>query len=139
MRPPSRSICSRHLARVRARYAEIFERVPDLPTIVAIASDQLDFSGSQDVPEATVDPSGRWASPTFRASPRACAGWKAGHVRALRSERARELMEQMLPMILGALAAQPQPDAAFGRFDAFISASARRRSDPLALSAQSRI
>ncbi len=110
-----------HLARVRARYAEIFERVPDLPTIVAIASDQLDFSGSQDVPEHTVRSLRALGFSNIPGIARSVRGWKAGHVRALRSERARELMEQMLPMILGALAAQPQPDAAFGRFDAFIS------------------
>jgi glutamate-ammonia-ligase adenylyltransferase len=42
-------------------------------------------------------------------------------VRALRSPRARELMEQVLPPLLAAFARQRQPDAAFARFDAFLS------------------
>jgi glutamate-ammonia-ligase adenylyltransferase len=42
-------------------------------------------------------------------------------VRALRSERARELMARMLRSVLAALGRQPQPDVAFGRFDEFLS------------------
>ncbi len=48
-------------------------------------------------------------------------GWQAGHVRALRSERARELMARMLPAVLAALGRQPLPDTAFSRFDALLS------------------
>ena len=51
----------------------------------------------------------------------AVRGWQAGHVRALRSARARELLAQMLPRMLAALARQPQPDAVFNRFDAFLA------------------
>ncbi|MGE0418392.1 MAG: glutamine-synthetase adenylyltransferase, partial [Acetobacteraceae bacterium] len=48
--------------------------------------------------------------------------WQAGHVRALRSMRARDLMTTMLPLILARLAAQPQPDETFNRFDRFLAA-----------------
>ena len=48
--------------------------------------------------------------------------WLAGHVRALRSARARDLMTIMLPSILAALGRQSHPDEAFNRFDRFISA-----------------
>ena len=51
----------------------------------------------------------------------AVRGWQAGHVRALRSARARELLAQMLPRMLAALARQPQPDTVFNRFDAFLA------------------
>jgi [glutamine synthetase] adenylyltransferase / [glutamine synthetase]-adenylyl-L-tyrosine phosphorylase len=47
--------------------------------------------------------------------------WQAGRPRALRSERARALLEPLLPRILAALGGQPQPDHAFSRFDAFIT------------------
>ena len=57
----------------------------------------------------------------------AVRGWQAGRVRALRSERARELMRAVLPALLAALARQPQPDAAFARFDASPRPPARRR------------
>jgi [glutamine synthetase] adenylyltransferase / [glutamine synthetase]-adenylyl-L-tyrosine phosphorylase len=42
-------------------------------------------------------------------------------VRAFRSQRARELMDHMLPALLAALGGQPHPDATFARFDSFIA------------------
>ncbi|MDR3524000.1 MAG: bifunctional [glutamine synthetase] adenylyltransferase/[glutamine synthetase]-adenylyl-L-tyrosine phosphorylase [Acetobacteraceae bacterium] len=48
------------------------------------------------------------------------AGWLAGRARALRSERARELLGTVLPSLLTALARQREPDAAFMRFARFI-------------------
>lgn len=47
----------------------------------------------------------------------ALEAWAAGRPRALRTARARELAEPMLPALLAALARQPEPDAAFTRFD----------------------
>ena len=47
--------------------------------------------------------------------------WMAGRPRALRSERSRALLDAVLPNILAAIAAQPQPDQTFARFDHFIS------------------
>ena len=47
--------------------------------------------------------------------------WMAGRPRALRSERSRTLLDALLPNILEAIAAQPQPDQSFARFDHFIT------------------
>ncbi|GAB0112909.1 bifunctional [glutamine synthetase] adenylyltransferase/[glutamine synthetase]-adenylyl-L-tyrosine phosphorylase [Acidisoma sp. C75] len=47
--------------------------------------------------------------------------WLSGRPRALRSERARALLDPLLPHILRSLAAQPQPDQAFAHFDAFVT------------------
>jgi len=47
--------------------------------------------------------------------------WANGDVPALRSERARELLESLRPSLLAALARQPEPDRAFTRFDTLIS------------------
>jgi glutamate-ammonia-ligase adenylyltransferase len=47
--------------------------------------------------------------------------WQAGRVRALRSDRARQLLAEMLPLLLAALAREPDPDVAFARFDALLS------------------
>ena len=47
--------------------------------------------------------------------------WSNGDLPALRSERARELLEALLPTLLGALARQPEPDRAFIHFDTMIS------------------
>lgn len=47
-------------------------------------------------------------------------GWRAGTPRAFRSERARALLERVLPNLLRALAAQRQPDIAFARADSLL-------------------
>ena len=82
---------------------------------------ELDFSGVDAAPEATVTALSAlgFASPDRIVA--AVRGWQAGHVRALRSARARELLAQLLPRMLAALARQPQPDTVFNRFDAFLA------------------
>ncbi len=103
-----------HMARVRARYAEVFETVPDRG-----GAEPLDLAGP-DLPEATV---ARLAEMGFRNAPGMIAtlrGWQAGRLRALRSPRARELMDSVMPALLAALATQADPDAAFNRFDAML-------------------
>jgi glutamate-ammonia-ligase adenylyltransferase len=47
--------------------------------------------------------------------------WSAGTIPALRSERARELLDQLLPQLLAALGRQQEPDRAFQNFDTLIS------------------
>jgi len=108
------------LARVRSHYAEVFESVPQALEEQAAAAPVLDFGG-EDVPEATlaVLRDMGFTEPARIAA--AVSGWKAGHVRAFRSERARGMMDPMLPVLLSALASQPHPDAAFARFDSFIA------------------
>ncbi|HVC61481.1 MAG TPA: bifunctional [glutamate--ammonia ligase]-adenylyl-L-tyrosine phosphorylase/[glutamate--ammonia-ligase] adenylyltransferase [Acetobacteraceae bacterium] len=108
------------LARVRARYAEVFEQVPQLLEGEAAAGPSLDFSGDG-VPEETLAALQGlgFAEPARIVD--AVRRWQAGHVRAFRSQRARELMDLMLPALLAALGRQPHPDATFARFDAFIA------------------
>ncbi len=110
----------RHLGQVRARYAEVFELVPDLPGTPPIAG-QLDFSGVDEASEATTASLRDLGFSDVGRITAAVRGWQAGRVRALRSERAREMMRRMLPGVLAALGRQPQPDVAFGRFDAMIA------------------
>ena len=107
----------RHLGRVVRRYAEVFERVPLPPAETA----DLDLSGADEAPPATL---GRLRGLGFAEPQRVVAalrGWQAGRVRALRSARARELLEGVLPGLLAALGRQREPDAAFARFDALVS------------------
>lgn len=47
--------------------------------------------------------------------------WSSGAMPALRSPRARELLEGLLPHMLAALGAQPEPDKAFAHFDTLLS------------------
>jgi len=108
------------LARVRARYADVFELVPDLLEGNGNGS-EYDFRGDGSAPAETV---AALANLGFTAPDRIVAAvrsWQAGHARALRSLRARELMTTMLPVILQRLAAQPNPDETFSRFDRFVS------------------
>jgi [glutamine synthetase] adenylyltransferase / [glutamine synthetase]-adenylyl-L-tyrosine phosphorylase len=108
------------LARVRARYTEVFEQVPQLLEEQAATGPSLDFSGEA-VPEETVATLRRLGFAEPHRIVDAVRRWQAGHVRAFRSPRARELMDQMLPALLAALGRQPHPDATFARFDAFIA------------------
>ncbi|WP_158747192.1 bifunctional [glutamine synthetase] adenylyltransferase/[glutamine synthetase]-adenylyl-L-tyrosine phosphorylase [Acidisphaera sp. L21] len=50
----------------------------------------------------------------------AVRSWQSGSKRAFRSERARTLLEAVLPGLLRALAAQRQPDAALARLDTLL-------------------
>lgn len=103
----------RHMERVIRRYREVFDTVPPQPTPA------LDLSGASASPETL----GQIAAMGF-AHPEALVatlrGWQAGRTRALRSARARELMDAVLPALLPALGRQPEPDAAFARLDSLI-------------------
>jgi len=110
----------RHLRQVRARYAEVFELVPELLEPGA-SGPELDFSGVDAAPTGTTAALKRLGFVNPERIVAAVRSWQAGHVRALRSARARELLAQMLPNVLAALARQPQPDSVFNRFDAFLA------------------
>ncbi len=101
-----------HMARVRRRYAEVFESVPDPPPGVTT----LDLSGIDD-PAATVAALEALGFANTAGIIAALRAWRAGRLRALRSTRSQELIGLVLPTLLAALGAQTDPDAAFMRFD----------------------
>ncbi len=105
-----------HMDRVRARYAEVFEAVPEPP----MAAPPLDLAG-MDEPPATVEALRALGFRNMAGMIATLRGWQAGRLRALRSTRSRELMDAVLPALLAALGAQSDPDAAFNRFDALLS------------------
>ncbi|MFH1159190.1 MAG: bifunctional [glutamine synthetase] adenylyltransferase/[glutamine synthetase]-adenylyl-L-tyrosine phosphorylase [Pseudomonadota bacterium] len=51
----------------------------------------------------------------------AIRGWHHGRYRAVRSERARQILTEMTPHLLRTLGATPHPDDAFIRFDRFLN------------------
>ena len=107
-----------HAARVRRHYAEVFDTVPDLPGSEALR-DALDFRGDT-IPE---DTAAKLLDLGFRDVAHigdAVRRWQAGHIRAVRSERGRQILERILPAIFASLARQSDPDLAFSRFDAFL-------------------
>ncbi|MBV9118852.1 MAG: hypothetical protein JOY63_15955, partial [Acetobacteraceae bacterium] len=104
---------------VRARYEEVFETVPG----ASRPGDgmELDFAGDDPAPAGTV---ATLRALGFADPVRVVAsvrGWMSGRLRALRSERARELLGELLPAMLTALARQPHPDTAFSRLDELLS------------------
>jgi len=109
-----------HLDQVGRRYAEVFGDVSAVGQTDA-SGIALDFSGVDEVPPDTAAALAGFGYANVSAMVAAVRGWQAGRPRALRSERARVLMAQLLPALLAALARQPQPDTAFGRFDALLA------------------
>ena len=109
------ALLGRHMARVRARYAEVFEAVP-----AARGAIPLDLSGP-DMPPATAARLQSLGFGNVAGIVATLRGWQAGRLRALRSPRARELMQEVLPALLAALGRQANPDAAFARLDAMLA------------------
>ena len=103
------------LREVERAYAALFEEAPDLA-----GPGSLVFTGVTDDPAtiATLQGMG-FTNATAVAS--AVRAWHHGRPRATRSERARELLTELMPALLTALSKQQDPDAAFTRFDAFLN------------------
>ncbi|MBL8530860.1 MAG: bifunctional [glutamine synthetase] adenylyltransferase/[glutamine synthetase]-adenylyl-L-tyrosine phosphorylase [Hyphomonadaceae bacterium] len=81
----------------------------------------LIFTGVEDHPEtlATIAKLGYAEPGAVSATIR---GWHHGRIRAMRSERARELLTRLTPRLLRALAEAGEADQSFARFSAFFSA-----------------
>jgi glutamate-ammonia-ligase adenylyltransferase len=109
----------RHLNRVQMRYREVFEAVPDSDAIPPQV--ELDFHGAEPAPLALTNALHAMGYANTEPVIAAVRGWQAGRPRALRSPRARELMADVLPRLLAALARHTPADATFARFDAFLA------------------
>ncbi len=104
-----------HQMRVQGHYTRMFEAAPALSE----EAGSLVFTGVEDDPEtlATLRAMGFRDGASVGAMVRA---WHHGRPRATRSERARELLTEMMPALLAAFARQREPDAALARFDALL-------------------
>ena len=104
------------LSRVESHYADLFENSPELGG----SGGNLVFTGTEDDPDTLQTLSdlgfgdGKAVSATVR-------GWHHGRIRATRSTRARELLTELMPGLLGALSQTVSPDAAFRHFDEFLT------------------
>src|SRR5258706_8778823 len=104
------------LENVQGHYAKLFESAPDLVS----GEGNLVFTGVEEDPE-TLD---TLSAMGFREPAHVSAairGWHHGRIRAMRSQRARELLTKLIPAILKALAGAADPDVAFAQFDRFLS------------------
>ena len=80
----------------------------------------LIFTGVEDHPEtlSTIERLG-FANPAHVSQ--TIRGWHHGRIRAMRSERARELLTRLTPRLLRAFSAAGEPDQAFARFASFFA------------------
>ncbi len=80
----------------------------------------LVFTGHEDDPEtlATLTRMGFADAPAVAAMVRS---WHHGRYRAMRSQRARELLTELVPVLLATFGRAPAPDAALRRFDHFLA------------------
>lgn len=103
------------LTKVERHYGELFDDSPDLGH-----TGNLVFTGSDDDPDtlATLRSLG------FREPERVSAvvrEWHRGRVRATRSQRARQLLTELMPSLLEQLGETADPDAAFVKFNEFLT------------------
>jgi len=104
-----------HLVSVERHYAELFEHAPTLA-----GPGNLVFTGADDDRETL-----RTLSQLGFAEPASVSAlvrsWHHGRLRATRSQRAREILTELVPELLRIFGATPHPDAALRRFDQFLS------------------
>jgi glutamate-ammonia-ligase adenylyltransferase len=104
------------LERVEYHYARLFEDAPSLGQSYG----SLVFTGGENDPETLHTLAGMGFSNT-EAIASTIRGWHHGRIRATRSTRARELLTELTPALLRALASTSDRDKAFLRFDEFLS------------------
>ena len=106
----------RTLECVQGHYARLFESAEELGT----ASGSLVFTGGEDDPE-TIETLSRMGYRSPSEVSATIRGWHFGRYAATRSARARELLTELMPKLLSALAAMGDADLAFLAFDRFLS------------------
>ncbi len=111
------SFCSaviKHLSLVEQHYAELFEEEPDLG-----GGASLVFTGNEEHPE-TIE---TLAGMGFEAPGRVVdivRGWHYGRYPATRTDRSRQLITELTPTLLAAMARTAHPDGALLRLDRFL-------------------
>ena len=104
-----------HLRAVENHYAELFEEAPSLG-----GTGVLVFTGGEDHPDTlnTLRALGFADTEAISATIR---GWHHGRYRATSSTRAREILTELMPLLLAALGRTANPDVAFRRFDTLLA------------------
>jgi glutamate-ammonia-ligase adenylyltransferase len=108
-----------HLETVQGHYGALFEDAPSLTADNGRAGN-LAFTGT-DADPGTIKTLEKFGFTDPAIIDKSIRAWHHGRVRATRSTRARELLTELTPTLLSAIGKQPDPDATFIRFDAFVS------------------
>ncbi len=104
------------LRTVETHYAGLFEDAPSLAV-----DGNLVFTGTEDDPD-TIATLKRLGYQDATMVAQTVRGWHHGRYRATRSDRARQLLTEVMPTLLSAFAKTTQPDAALIRFDRSLAA-----------------
>ena len=105
----------RHLGCVEHHYAHLFEESPELG-----AGGALVFTGGENHPD-TVHTLEEMGFADGGSISNIVRSWHHGRYRATRSERARQILTEMMPRLLQAFASTADPSKAFARFDEFVA------------------
>lgn len=105
------------LTQVEKLYAALFE---DEESLSAESGGSLVFTGGESDPE-TLKTLTDMGFKNAKAVDACIRGWHHARYRAMRSTRAREILTELMPHIISAMAGTAEPDAAFMRFDIFLS------------------
>lgn len=107
---------TRVLETVQSHYAALFE---DMPTLTGRGYNMV-FAGGEDDPETVAALAGLgYSQPSTVIA--IVRGWHHGRYAAVRSPRSRERLTEVQPLLIEALAATVDPDAAIATFDRFLS------------------
>ena len=101
---------------VERHYAHLFEEAPGLA-----ASGNLVFTGGEHDPDTLATLRELGFGEPERVSD-IVRGWHRGRTRATRSQRSREILTELMPVLIEALGRTSDPDAAFLMFDEFLTA-----------------
>ena len=104
------------LQRVQTHYVRLFEHSPELSR----GGSNMVFAGEADDP-ATLQALATLGYGRAADVVAAIRGWHHGRYPAIRTARARELLTEMQPILIEALAKTANPDLAFIGFDRFLS------------------
>ncbi len=104
-----------HLETVQSHYSALFEDVPQLSTTTA----NLVFTGEDDDPD-TVAALAQMGYQRPEQVIKAVRAWHRGRYPAVRTEKARERLTDVQPVLIEALADTVDPDAALAGFDRFL-------------------
>lgn len=107
------SVLKEHCANVRRIYDSLFAEEE------ADAEERMSFSGTE-LPEETKSRLIQMGFKDLTLIEETVRGWLSGRYRALRNDRARELMSDLLVLIFKALSKNDNPDRAFLSFDEFL-------------------